>query len=62
MGVFAGTPRRGNPDPTAGVSLIRLELCPRCGISKGKKGNARRGLCHDCATTIEPRERRTWAA
>lgn len=62
MGVFAGVRREGNPDPTAGVSLVRLERCPRCGISKGRKGDARRGLCHDCVTTIAPHERAAWAA
>ena len=47
MGVFAGVRREGNPDPAAGVSLVRLERCP---------------LCHDCATTIAPHERAAWAA
>lgn len=49
-------------DPSAGVTLApRLELCPRCGVSKGKKSNARPGLCRDCSEVLGA-DRVRWAA
>lgn len=61
MGVFAGTRRVGSPDPSAGVSLVRLVLCPRCGIAKGRVSHARAGLCRDCSEVVGA-DRGAWAA
>lgn len=49
-------------DPTAGVTLVRRVICPRCGFDKGDPRGARRGLCHDCRAGLAPAERREWAA
>lgn len=49
-----------NADPTAGVTLFRRVLCPRCGRDKGPGG--RRGLCSDCVYELPPAERLEWAA
>lgn len=60
---FGGYVFTGHVDPTAGVTIMpRLEVCPRCGVAKGKRGNARRGLCRDCADVVGPRDRGRWAA
>lgn len=50
-----------NADPTAGVSLATgFIYCTRCGVLKGKKWDARPGLCVDCREVLTPAERRAW--
>lgn len=61
MGNFLGERRVGFPDPTAGVRLMpKLIECPRCGVTKGRIGKARPGICTDCRDTMTPAERRAW--
>lgn len=51
----------GNVDPSAGViPWPKYELCPRCSCSKGRKSQARPGLCADCRDVLTPAERIVW--
>lgn len=63
MGIFLGVRQNGPIDPSAGVTLMpRREYCPRCGVDKGMKSNARRGLCSDCSRPMTPADRALWNA
>lgn len=39
-------------DPSAGVTLYKVIVCPRCGIEKGKAKSVKKGLCVDCAGVL----------
>lgn len=59
---FYGARREGSPDPTAGTTLARMVMCPRCGCAKGRVSKARPGLCRDCSDVVGPEYRSAWAA
>lgn len=57
----AANMKLGNVDPSAGVvPWPREERCPRCSVSKGRKSQARPGLCTDCRDVLSPAERIAW--
>lgn len=57
----AANMKLGNIDPSAGVvRWPKYELCPRCSCSKGRKSQARPGLCADCRDVLTPAERIAW--
>lgn len=59
--VAAANFMKTNLDPSAGVvPWPKEELCPRCSVSKGRKSQARPGLCADCRDVLTPAERIVW--